>query len=97
LSNRMSFLLATLILLVAAVTRLHDLAVLPPGINNAEVQDVQLIEFARVGVVEVLYETSEGGREGLYPILVSVATAFIGGTPLGYRICIISLYPHLVR
>ncbi len=86
MSNRMSFLLATLILLVAAVTRLNDLAVLPPGINNAEVQDVQLIEFARVGVVEVLYETSEGGREGLYPILVSVATAFIGGTPLGYRI-----------
>jgi hypothetical protein len=86
LSNRMSFTLATVILLVATITRLYALAVLPPGMNDDEVQDVQLVEFARVGVVEVLYETSDGGREGLYPILVSVITAFIGATPFGYRV-----------
>lgn len=73
------------VILLAAVIRLVGSSALPPGLNAAEVQDVQLIERVHGGQVEVLYDTGTEGREGLYHILVAIVTAFIGNDPFGYR------------
>ncbi|MEO0565624.1 MAG: glycosyltransferase family 39 protein, partial [Chloroflexota bacterium] len=43
-------------------------------------------ELIRFGQVAVFYEVDDGGREGLYHVLNSTTTTFIGNHPFGYRL-----------
>ncbi len=86
MSKQRSFVLALAVLLVAAALRLVGLASLPPGVNQLEAQDVQIAELIRFGQVEVFYEVDEGGREGLYHVLNTTTTTFVGNHPFGYRL-----------
>lgn len=86
MSKQRSFALAVAVLVVTAALRLVGLASLPPGMNTLEAQDVQIAELIRFGRVEVFYEVGGGGREGLYHVLVSAFTAFVGNHPFGYRL-----------
>ncbi len=86
MSKQRSFVLAVAVLAITAALRLVGLASLPPGMNMLEAQDVQIAELIRFGQVEVFYEVGVGGREGLYHVLVSAFTAFVGNHPFGYRL-----------
>jgi hypothetical protein len=80
-----SYLLVVIVLLIAAVFRLHDLATLPPGIAASEVVDVRITETARLGRIEAFYDLGARGHEGLYGVTLAATTAFTGGGLLGYR------------
>ncbi|MEO1444157.1 MAG: glycosyltransferase family 39 protein, partial [Chloroflexota bacterium] len=86
MSKRTSFWLAIVIILMAALVRLWNLSALPPGLNLLEAQDARIAELVRIGRVEVLYDTGTEGREGLYHILLSAVTTFVGNDPFGYRL-----------
>lgn len=86
MSRRMSFWLAIALLFIAAVPRLIHLDELPNGLNAFELRDVQIAERIRSGQVEVLYEVGSEGREGIYHVLLTAFTTFIGNDPVGYRI-----------
>src|SRR5690606_36947995 len=77
------------LMLLAAGARLWALNALPPGVSDSEALDIRVAEAARQGRVEVFYNLSplgaEGGREGLYHILLAVTRSLTGGGTLGYR------------
>lgn len=90
MSSRTRFVaLAIALLLLAAGARLWALNALPPGVSDSEVLDIRVAEAARQGRVEVFYNLSplgaQGGREGLYHILLAVTRSLTGGGTLGYR------------
>lgn len=89
MSSRAGFILAVALLLLAAGLRLWNLSALPPGISDSEVLDIRVAEAVRQGRVEVYYDLSplgaEGGREGLYHMLLAVTRSLTGGGALGYR------------
>ncbi|MFZ4815369.1 MAG: glycosyltransferase family 39 protein [Phototrophicaceae bacterium] len=85
MSKFTSLTLAVLLLLIAAALRIVGLPQAPPGLSANEVRDAQIVELVRLGRVEVIYDTGTEGREGLYHILVSILTFFIGSDPFGYR------------
>lgn len=86
MSNRISYFLAVLLLLVAAVLRLKDITALPSGLHDGEIVDIRVAETARGGSVEVFYDLGGEGREGLYHIGAVLGTSLIGNGPLGYRL-----------
>ncbi len=90
LSSRIGFALAVLILLIAAALRLWDLTTLPPGLNNEEIRDIRITESVRAGRIEAFYNLSplgsEGGREGLYHVILATVSTVSGGGLIGYRI-----------
>ena len=85
MSNRVSYALVVMLLLLAAMLRFVNLATLPPGFSNAEIDDIRITETVRQGRVEVFYPLHGEGREGLYQSFLAAATG-TGGGLLGYRI-----------
>lgn len=89
MSSRTAFALATLLLLLAALLRTHQLQELPPGLNEDEYLTLRITESVRAGHIAVFYaQTPPGepsGREGFYPTLLAISTALTGGGPTGYR------------
>lgn len=90
MSSRTGFALAVGLLLIAAFFRFWSLATLPPGLSNAEIVDIRITESVRAGRIEVFYNLAalgaNGGREGLYHILLAAMTTFIGHGLIGYRL-----------
>lgn len=86
LSNRISFLLALLLLLLAAFLRLHHLNALPAGLQDREIRTVRLTETVRQGTITILFEDGDGeGTEMLVPTALAVTTIFTGNGPLAFR------------
>ncbi|MFN8562572.1 MAG: glycosyltransferase family 39 protein [Anaerolineae bacterium] len=85
MSNRVSYSLAVALLLLGALLRTVSLATLPPGFSNSEINDIRIAETVRQGRVEVFYNLSGEGREGLYQAGLAAATS-TGGGIIGYRI-----------
>jgi len=85
LSNRVSYALVVLLLLLAAFLRMSHLGTLPPGFSDSEITDIRIAETARLGRVEVFYNVNGQGREGLYQSVLAAATS-AGGGLIGYRI-----------
>jgi hypothetical protein len=90
LSSRIGFALAVLILIMAAALRLWNLSLLPPGLNDEEIRDIRITESIRAGRIEAFYNLSslgsEGGREGLYHIILASVSTISGSGLIGYRI-----------
>lgn len=90
MSSRTGFALAVGLLLIAAVFRFWSLATLPPGLTDNEVIDIRIAESVRAGRIEVFYDLNplgaEGGREGLYHVLLAALTMFTGTGLIGYRV-----------
>ena len=81
----MSYTLAIGLLLLAALLRFAALPTLPPGFSANEINDIRIAETVRQGRVEVFYNLSGEGREGLYQTFLAAATGEGGGL-IGYRI-----------
>ena len=86
MSSRVSYLIAVILLLIAAFLRLKDAATLPPGLSNDEITNVRIVETAREGSIEVFYNLGDEGREGLYPIVLAFLVTLTGRGMLGYRL-----------
>jgi 4-amino-4-deoxy-L-arabinose transferase-like glycosyltransferase len=84
-SDRASYAIAILILLLGALFRLHDLGQLPSGLSSAEIDSVRIVETVRIGSIETYYTLRGEGREPLYEILVASLTALVGTGSIGYR------------
>lgn len=77
--NRVAFWLAVLILVVGTFLRLAALQTMPPGFNDREIATLRLVETARQGRIEVIYNLGEqGGREGIFAQAQAALTSFIG-------------------
>jgi 4-amino-4-deoxy-L-arabinose transferase-like glycosyltransferase len=85
-SERVSYAFAIVFLLLGALFRLHDLALLPTGMSASEVDTVRIVETARAGTIETFYTLRGSGREPLYEIMVAALTAFTGTGLVGYRL-----------
>lgn len=86
MSDRVSYLFVVIFLLVAAGLRLWSLNSLPAGLSPGEITQARIIETARQGRVELLYEVDNTGFEGLYGTAVSASTALTGPGQIGYRL-----------
>jgi hypothetical protein len=90
LSSRIGFGLAVALLLIAAALRLWNLGTLPPGLHNGEITDIRITEAIRQGRIAVFYDLEplgeQGGREGLYHMLLAATTTATGGGLIGYRV-----------
>lgn len=90
LSSRTGFWLAAVLLLIAAALRFWSLATLPSGLHPGEITDLRITESVRQGNVSVFYNLqplgAEGGREGLYHMLLAAVTTFTGSGMIGYRL-----------
>jgi 4-amino-4-deoxy-L-arabinose transferase-like glycosyltransferase len=85
-NNRIAFVLAVLILLLAALLRFWQFTTLPPGLHAQEIIDIRLADNARQGFIQVFYNVNGEGREGFYPTLLATVTTFSGSGLLGYHI-----------
>lgn len=89
MSSRTGFVLATFLLLIAALLRGHRLPQLPPGFSEEEYISLRIVESQRAGHVAVFYDHAPGeesrGRDGLYPALLGIGTLLTGGGAAGYR------------
>lgn len=94
MSIRVSYAFAVLILLVAVILRFAGFATLPQGFSDNEINDVRIAETVRQGRVEVFYNLNGEGREGVYQIALTGATAIIGGGTFGFRV--VSLFAGIV-
>jgi len=63
-----------------------NLATLPQGISDDEITNVRLVGNAEQGDIRVFYPHEDGGREGLYHVVVALITTFTGEGTIGYRI-----------
>ncbi|MBZ0301429.1 MAG: glycosyltransferase family 39 protein [Anaerolineae bacterium] len=90
MSSRMGFALAAVLLLIAAALRLWNLGTLPPGLHDDEITDIRITEAIRQGRISVFYDLEslgdQGGREGLYPMLLAATTTITGNGLIDYRI-----------
>ncbi|MBK8022233.1 MAG: glycosyltransferase family 39 protein [Chloroflexi bacterium] len=86
MSIRVSYGIAVILFLVAAILRSASMASLPPGLSDAEIDDVRVAETIRQGRVEVFYDLDGQGREGLYQAALTGVTAVVGSGTFGYRI-----------
>jgi hypothetical protein len=86
LSSRIAYVVAVGILLLSAFLRMTDLATLPQGISDDEITNVRLVGNAEQGDIRVFYPHVDGGREGLYHVIVALITTFTGEGTIGYRI-----------
>jgi len=84
--SRLSYAAAVLLLLLSALLRMTDLAVVPPGISDHEIINMRLVDNVRQGDIRVFYPGEDGGREGMYHAAAAFVTAFTGEGTIGYRI-----------
>jgi hypothetical protein len=85
LSNRVSFALAVLLLLIAAAFRMAQFPTLPPGLHAGEITDIGITERVRDGEVRVFHKLGIEGREGLYHTVLAAVTSVIGRGLIGYH------------
>lgn len=86
MSVRLSYAFAVVLILVAAVLRFSSYADAPPGLSDAEIDDVRITETVRQGRVEVFYNLDDEGREGLYHIALTGFTSVVGAGSFDYRL-----------
>lgn len=86
MTDRVSYLLAVVLLIIAAVFRFYDLATLPPGMTAAEIDNARIVETARVGTIESFYNLRGEGREPLYAVMVAATSTATGSGMVGYRL-----------
>lgn len=85
--NRLSYVIAMLLLLLALFFRAWDLVDLPSGVSDAEINTIRLTETVRRGNVSILLQDAQGrGQEMLVPTVLAVLTGFIGNGTLGFRL-----------
>ncbi|MCU0512360.1 MAG: glycosyltransferase family 39 protein [Anaerolineae bacterium] len=87
--GRWSYLLAVVLLLVAAWLRLWQLATLPPGFSQPEYATLSIVDDSiRAGRISLFYTTgSEAAlREGLHPTLSALVGLFAGDGMLSHRL-----------
>lgn len=94
LNSRMSFPIAIILLLIAALLRMADLANVPQGFSQDEITNIRLVDNVRLGDIYVFFPGDDGGREGMYHVLVAFVTLFIGEGTIGFRI--LSVYLSLL-
>jgi 4-amino-4-deoxy-L-arabinose transferase-like glycosyltransferase len=85
-SDRISFILALSILLIAAVLRFASFTTLPPGLHADEILDIRLSENVREGYVQVFYNLGSEGREGFYHTMLTAVTSLMGTGMVGYHV-----------
>ena len=86
MTSRMSYFLVLLLLLLAALLRIHDLANLPLGFSEDEIVNIRLVDNVRQGDIFVFFPGEDGGREGAYHVFVAFVTSFVGEGTIGFRI-----------
>ncbi len=87
MSNRTSYLLAVLILLLTTFLRLWQITTLPIGFSDPELEQIDLMQDRTLqGEIRVFYETEDGGQEGLYQMLLALAGVAFGSGTLGLRL-----------
>ena len=86
MTSRMSYFFVVLLLLLAALLRTYDLANLPQGFSDDEIINIRLMDNVRQGDIYVFYPGEDGGREGMYHLLVAFVTSFVGEGTIGFRI-----------
>ncbi|GAB1422023.1 hypothetical protein MASR2M15_22300 [Anaerolineales bacterium] len=87
MSKRSYYVIAVLILLIAAGLRLGQLQTLPYGLHQAEVTSVRLSETIReTGLIELSYKLHNQHIPGLYHVGLSLFTGVTGTGVLTYRI-----------
>jgi 4-amino-4-deoxy-L-arabinose transferase-like glycosyltransferase len=86
LTSRLSYIIAVVLLLLAAFFRITDLATLPPGLSDNEITNARFVDNVKQGDISVFYNYENAGREGLYHVVVALITAFTGEGTIGYRI-----------
>ena len=83
----MSYMLAVVVLLIAAGLRITQLTTLPPGMSDAEIIDARLaLTVKQVSQFGVFYEYQGEGREGLYHTILAFSTSLTGEGIFGYRL-----------
>ena len=86
LTSRLGYAIAVCLLVLAAWLRMTDLATVPPGISDDEIINMRLVDNVRRGAIFVFFPDEDGGREGMYPVVMALLTAFTGEGTIGYRI-----------
>ncbi len=87
MSNRTSYLLAVLLLVVTAFLRLWQLTTLPIGFSDPELVQIDLMQDRVLqGEIRVFYETESGGQEGLYQQALALASLAFGTGTVGLRL-----------
>lgn len=87
MSNRTSYLLAVLLLLLTTFLRLWQIPTLPIGFSDPELHQIDLMQDRTLqGEIRVFYETDDGGQEGLYQVLLALAGVAFGTGTLGLRL-----------
>ena len=86
MTSRMSYLFAIILLLLAALLRMADLANVPQGFTQDEITNIRLVDNVRQGDIFVFYPGEDGGREGSYHVFVAFVTLFVGEGTIGFRI-----------
>lgn len=86
MTSRMSYVFAIVLLLVAALLRVADLANVPGGFSEDEIINIRLVDNVRQGDIFVFFPGEAGGREGMYHVFVAVVTLFVGEGTIGFRI-----------
>lgn len=94
LQRRISYYIAVMILLLAAVLRFHNIIDIPLGLQDDEITNIRITETARTGDIEVFYNLGNEGREGLYHFGLVFVTSLVGDSPLGFRM--LSLWTGLL-
>ncbi len=84
-NRRLGFVLALLILLLAAFLRFTHLASLPRGLSEDEIINIRLVDNVRQGDIFVFFPGEDGGREGGYHIFATFATALLGDGSFAFR------------
>ena len=71
-----------------------DLANVPQGFSQDEITNIRLVDNVRQGDIFVFFPGDDGGREGMYHVLVAFVTFFVGEGTIGFRI--LSVYLSLL-
>lgn len=94
MTSRMSFPIVIILILIAALLRMADLANVPQGFSQDEIINIRLVDNVRQGDIFVFFPGDDGGREGLYHVFVAFVTLFVGEGTIGFRL--LSVYFSLL-
>lgn len=95
MSNRLSYLLAVIMLLMATGLRQWQLTTLPVGYHEAEFTQIDLTQdVIQRGDIRVFYELDGQAQEGLYDSILALATLLVGEGTVGTRI--MSVWANLI-
>ena len=86
MTSRMSYFFVVWVLVLASALRMIDLSHLPQGFSDDEIINIRLVDNVRQGDIYVFFPGEDGGREGLYHVLVAFVTSFVGEGTIGFRI-----------